>query len=455
MKTVYDTIIAVRKATGKNDKLAILQKQENNKDLKEFLRVCYEPRINFYQSKVPVVKKLTGPTVSFTAKLVSEIIATLHDRELTGNAAKEWLGQLSASFKHDWERELLEMLIERDVKSGFSTSTINKVWKDLVTDVPYMRCSLFKDSKIKEFKWHDGAFSQVKADGMFANIDIKDRDNITIMSRNGSPFPLEEFNEIVKEIRDDLVKPRDLQLHGELLVKKGKDILPRQESNGMLNKLLKGGALPAGHRVIYKVWDVIPLSSAVAGGSYKVPYHARWDVLESMFPERGDGAITRIKTKRVYSVQEAKDHYIECLEAGEEGTVLKDAYAIWEDKTSKWQVKFKLEVTVELRVKGFKPGRNKFEGKVGSLECESQDGKLEVNVSGFPDDLRDEITANFKSDWMGSIVAVTSNSIMPERNGTYSLFLPRFAEQRLDKKKADTLKQIQDQFEAALKNFGG
>jgi hypothetical protein len=33
------------------------------------------------------------------------------------------------------------------------------------------------------------------------------------------------------------------------------------------------------------------------------------------------------------------------------------------------------------------------------------------------------------------------------------MFLPRFAEQRLDKKKADTLKQIQDQFAAAAESL--
>jgi DNA ligase-1 len=452
MKTVYDTIIACRKVSGKNDKLAILQKQKENKELKEFLRVTYEPRINFYQSKVDTKLLVVQQPLSLSVELIYELINQLGGRAVTGDAAKRYLASIYKSLREDWERELLAMMIERDVKAGFSTSTINKVWPGLVTDVPYMRCSLAKDSKLKEFHWKDGVFSQVKADGMFANIDIFDKNHIDIISRNGSPFPIDAFPEIVNEIKNDLFNQKGIQLHGELLVKKGNDILPREKSNGMLNKLLKGGELDAGHRVIYKVWDIIPINEAVAGGSYIVPYQDRWENLCCMVPEVGNGAITRIKTKRVYSQSEANAHYVKCLEEGEEGTVLKDPNAIWEDKTSKWQVKFKLEVTVELRVKGFKPGRNKFEGMVGSLDCESEDGKLAVNVSGFDDETRQDMTDNF-DHWKNTVIAVTSNSIMPERNGTYSLFLPRFAEQRLDKKKADTLKQIQDQFAAAAESL--
>ena len=38
MKSVYDTIIAVRKTSSKNEKLAILEKQKHNTALQEFLR---------------------------------------------------------------------------------------------------------------------------------------------------------------------------------------------------------------------------------------------------------------------------------------------------------------------------------------------------------------------------------------------------------------------------------
>jgi DNA ligase-1 len=107
----------------------------------------------------------------------------------------------------------------------------------------------------------------------------------------------------------------------------------------------------------------------------------------------------------------------------------------------------KLEVVVELKVVGYNEGRNKYVGMLGSLACESEDGKVKVNVAGFTDKQRQEIW-----DERGlNIIAVKSNSIMPPENKEhYSLFLPIFVEERLDKKKADTLEQIQAQFEAAV-----
>jgi hypothetical protein len=49
-------------------------------------------------------------------------------------------------------------------------------------------------------------------------------------------------------------------------------------------------------------------------------------------------------------------------------------------------------------------------------------------------------------------MSVDSNMIMePSRDGKkWSLFLPRFAEFRLDKDEADTLDKIKEQFEAAV-----
>ena len=458
MKSVYDVIVAVRAASGKNEKRAILAKNQNNADLKEFLRVCYEPRINFYIAKID--KKATGAkvrTALFDRLFLDTILTRLGGRQLTGSAAQTWLNSVRQQFANDWERELLDMLLDRDIKAGISTNSINSVWADLITDVPYMRCSLPKGSKIKDFKWSKGVYSQIKADGMFANVTHELDGSVSIMSRNGSPFPIEAFKDIEHFVRGRFAL--GTQLHGELLIAvnrfSGIEILPRQVGNGMLNKLLKGGELPADHSVIYECWDMIPADQAVSGGSVKKPYHERFaELSRRCFEKPGyPNAVKLIETRVVHGMDEAKEHYLAALGRGLEGTVLKDYDAIWEDKTSKYQVKFKMEVTVDLVVVGWKEGKNKFQGLVGSLECESADGKLSVNVSGFPDELREEMTEQFEKGWRGSIVAVTSNSIMPERNGKWSLFLPRLAEQRLDKKKADTLKQIQDQFEAAIESM--
>jgi DNA ligase-1 len=56
-------------------------------------------------------------------------------------------------------------------------------------------------------------------------------------------------------------------------------------------------------------------------------------------------------------------------------------------------------------------------------------------------------------NWPGKIITGRSNSLLApskgKKNGLWSLFLPRFIEERMDKTVADTLEQIQAIFKAA------
>lgn len=452
MKNAYDTIMAVRATASKNEKLALLTAQKHDADLLEFLRLCYEPRVNFYQSKIDMSLVSTTKDkfqhTTFGRVMLAMIEAKLGERQITGNEAKHWLSDLYSRLVNAWEKELLVMLIERDVKAGFSESTINKVWKGAVTDVPYMRCSLPKDAKLESFPWDKGVFSQIKADGMFANINVDKDGEVRIESRNGSPFPLDELTNLVNDAKANI----DLgcQTHGELLIERDGVLLPRQESNGMLNKVLKGGTLPKDCVVIYDAWDIIPLKEAVSKGVVSAAYSFRYDMLKSMLLNSQSDFIRLIETRMVKSFDEAQAHYQEALARGLEGTIIKHPSMEWKDGTSKFQVKMKLEFEVDLKVVGYNEGKGKAAGSLGALVCESADGKLQVNVgSGFSDALRADIWA--RKDL--NIITVKSNSIMPADNKVHkSLFLPIFVEERLDKSSADSMARIQEQFDAAVGN---
>lgn len=456
MKLVYDTIIACRNTSSKNDKVAILTEQKDNTELREFLRVCYEPRINFYQKKIDM--KLVSTTKDkfqhsrFDAKMIAHIVEQLNGRKVTGNEAKAWLADLYSRLRTKEEQELLVMLIERDVKAGFSESTINKVFGEIITEVPYMRCSLPKDSNIDKFDWKRGVYSQIKADGMFANISHFDDGTVRIESRNGSPFPLDHFGEIVENVQRYV--PRGYQLHGELLMLRGRisgfEVLDRQTGNGMFNKILKDGEFDGSlYTPMYETWDIIPLTEAKLKNKYKTPYEARFALLKKCIPvSHTTSFLSIIETRIVNSLAEANAHYREALERGLEGTIVKSADAIWKDSTSKDQVKMKLEFEVDLEVEGYEEGNGKAAGTLGALRCRTSDGQLKVKVgSGFTDAMRRDIWE--RKDL--KIITVKANSIMPPENkDTYSLFLPIFVEERNDKKTADDLARVQAQYEAAI-----
>ena len=57
-KSVCDILEEVAATASKNEKLAILNKHKDNKDLKETIRLAYDPFTNFYIRKIPDYKNL-------------------------------------------------------------------------------------------------------------------------------------------------------------------------------------------------------------------------------------------------------------------------------------------------------------------------------------------------------------------------------------------------------------
>jgi hypothetical protein len=141
--------------------------------------------------------------------------------------------------------------------------------------------------------------------------------------------------------------------------------------------------------------------------------------------------------------------YQQYLEKGEEGIILKSTNATWQNKRSKFCLKMKAEVDVDLVVRKVVPGEagTKYESCMGALLCESADGEVSVSVgSGFTDEQRKTITSE---NMIGKIVKVRANCLISNKlTDTKSLFLPRFLEVRDDKNFADTLDSITMAFKA-------
>jgi DNA ligase 1 len=455
LKSVFDVIQSLRATNSNKVKLEILSANKANEDLKQFLKITYEPKINFYMTKVDpnfagIVTSLDQP---FTDDTLAEVYDTIATRELTGHAAKSWVATLWASLDSVGQ-ELLRLLIQRDAQAGVSVSTINKVWPGLLTDVPYMRCCLPKESDLVTWPWAKGIFSQIKADGMFANVNNWG-ERITIETRAGTPMPLDFFQDLITEVQKKV--PTGYQLHGELLMLNPQgEVMKRAEGNGMFNRLLKEGVLEDGYTPMYQVWDMIPIGEARVKNTYSIPYRLRFEQVLKMFGSFLEGKFFRpIEFKLVFSLAEAYAHAKEAMQKGLEGTVIKHPEAVWEDSTSKYQVKLKLEYPVDLLVVGFNAANEKSKNSdtFGSLECWSADGKLRVGVTGLKDHVRKDLYDRRDTIIGKLVITVKSNGIQApseDTNGYYSLFLPRFVEERLDKTTADTLEEIQAQQEAAI-----
>lgn len=370
---------------------------------------------------------------------VFALLDQLIRRELTGHAARDAIIDKLKTLEPN-SAELLVRIIRKDLRGGFGDKLVNKAWKNLIPTYSYMRCSLLEGSKIKEFNWERGIYSELKLDGMFVNGNIMDG-SFQFTSRAGSVFPMEGF----KTLSDSVAHLKGYQLHGELLVKENGIIMDRKKGNGVLNSVLSGGSFADNQEPLYIVWDVIPLEEARAKNKYHVPYSDRLTLLHSLVDS--NPLIQVVEYKICYSLQECMLHAKEVMLQGQEGTVIKSPDMIWEDGTSKYQIKIKVEFECELEIVEILPGKinSKIEGRAGSLKCISSDGLLEVNVTVKNEKMRDTIDADPK-DWIGRIVTVRSNDVMVSDNvkNKHSLFLPRLVEDtyRIDKSDSDSYDKI-------------
>lgn len=455
---LYAHVEKIASTSGKNEKVAIISEAAGDAEFKKMIELVLNPFITFN-----IAKRFDEPAgAGWFDESTWMMLDDLSSRRLTGNNAKDAIAGELRRLEPD-SQELLWRIIKKDLRAGFGESTVSKVWKGLIPTFPYQRCSLPKHVKLKEWNWAGGIISQEKADGMFTNIN-KENGIATMTTRQGNPLPVEKFQHIAEFVEGNFAD--NTQTHGEILVKVNGVVQPRQIGNGIVDRIVDGGDWLPGEEPIVKVWDQIPLSSVVKKGKCKTQYVIRLKNLLSSLIGNDTAPVSLIETRIVHSLKEAYQHYIELLRLGKEGTIVKTKEAEWKDSTSKEQVKLKLEVNVELRVKGYNAGNGKNANTFGSLICESEDGLLRVNVSGFTDAKRKEIHENAAA-WMDEVITVCSNGILEisPSNPLCSLFLPRyidpegkesgadFVEVRRDKSKANTLQEIRDEFASAIERL--
>lgn len=446
-RDIFNLIEAIAATSSKNEKQALIAQNSNDEDFLRVLKAAYDPTITYGVQTLPA--REAGGGGLFDRKTL-ELLNSLASRKLSGNDALAEI-QRETNRLEPGSSALLHRILKKDLRAGFSESTINKAIKGLIPEYPYMRCSLPKHVGGIEAFVTAPTISQEKADGMFVNCLVDTHGNVEISTRQGTLVPT-AAPEVIAIINELKKFEKGTVTHGEFLIVLDGQVLPREIGNGMLNSICKGGALTGTHKIILKVWDQIPHASATPGGVCSIPYARR---LKSLI-EQAKGGINRdlidvIDTRVVSTPEEAYAHYSEMLAKGKEGTVLKKPSAIWKDHTSKEQIKLKLEVVVDLEIVGFTPGEGKNLSTFGSITCRTSDGLLEVNVSGMNDATRKKISDN-RAEYVGKILAVKANEIMVSKDGgKHSLFLPVFVEAREDKVLADSYLSVVDQFESAKK----
>lgn len=429
MMTINSILELVGSDASRNHKIATLTAHADNSVLRQVVFLAYDPFTQFYIRKIPAYTQKMNIDFMTLPEALSQLF-TLSSRAKTGNAGIDHLRFILEMCCTD-DAQVIEKIIQKDLRAGFSGSTANKVWPGLIKEYPVMLCSPFEQRLVDKIKFP--AYVQLKMDGMRFNAIVREG-KCEFRSRNGKEIQLlgnleQEFIEMAGDV--------DCVFDGELLVEFDGKIADRQTGNGILNKANKGTISAAdAARVRATVWDIVPYIM-FESGYCATPYsHRLMSLTGKVFQKE---KIRLVESTTVENIEEANAIFEKYLEQGQEGIILKDTTGIWEDKRSKSQIKFKGEEECDLKIVGIEEGTGKYAGMLGAIICESADGVVKVRVgSGFNDDHRKTLGKEI----IDKIVAVKYNMRSVDKQGKQSLFLPIFIEIREDKDVADSSEVI-------------
>lgn len=436
MPSIFEILNEINADNGSNYKMDVLRRHADNELLQRVLKMAYD-RVAFTygitmatQGRGIILSAGHDPlTLSEALDILEYEFAT---RNLTGHAAISKLEEIRKRLSND-DRDVVEKIINRDLRINMGRSNINKVFKGLIVKPVYMRCGLFNEKTKKKIN-PNGAYIQLKADGTYREFTVENG-VVTCNSRSGESYEYPALDRT-------LINYPDGHYIGELTVEINGKVQDRATGNGLINS-----DNPPHDNIMLDLWDYVTLEE-YTGASQKIqgvtPYHRRFARLQEIVDANQPSNIRVIETKIVSGFSEALQKCSEWMTAGFEGAILKDADAIFRDGTSPQQLKLKLEIDADVRIIGYKPGTigTKREGKIGSIQFATDDSKVKGYASGFSDAQLDDFTARW-DEINNMIMTVTFNDLTKGRvHEHYALSHPRFVELRYDKTETDTLERI-------------
>lgn len=461
---ILEIIKELRQDSSLNYKKDILRKYSDYVPFQEFLVYVYNPRINYYIKKIPTIISYGHGDHSITE--MYSLLEQLKQREITGNQAQEVVREYLLN-TNQVIRELFELVIGRDIRAGVGVGIINEVYKGLIEDTFYQRCSKLDEKTLERFDTiPDGFLTQAKLDGIFSYI-IKANDTVYMLTRAGTVWTSES-------LKEDMIKCSDGVYIGEALIYKDGKPLDRKTGNGLINKFIKrettleslqnkidavlnsgryltGKNLKISEEIKQKeqefaeidkalhfvIWDSLTLQEFEEGLSTR-PYTERFgEAIKATFMT---SKLKPVSSYRVYSMKEAQAIADDFISEGGEGAIVKKLDTIWKDGTSKDMLKIKAVLDADLVCVDVEEGSGKYKGKVGALVLETSCGRLRVKVgTGLSDKDRDKPFDYY----IGKVIEIQYNEFIKSKSkSTDSLFLPRFVEVREDKNTATSYEEI-------------
>jgi hypothetical protein len=459
IKQIFDEIA---NESSTNKKIEILNEYKDNKLLERVLYLANSKRVKFYIKQIPEYEFDSNfEHISLEDALSN--LDKLIDRTFTGHQAIEWLTSILNSLDVD-DAYIIERIIEKNCKINLGTTLINKVFPSLVEKTNYMGCIPFDVKKANAlFENNATCISELKADGKYLNIIIFNHE-VEMEGRSGENSFIGNCD-LVEELSklDDCVLNCEIVMKGIsrlesngiiasiIDIENKKADRTQEETNKKINKFIKEKGMTieeALSLVELKVWDIIDVEEYYLGYSPTIRID-RLNRLKSILSN--SISISIVEHRFVKTYEEAMQHFSEALERGEEGTVLKSLDGVWKNGKHNYQIKLKIEISLDLVAKAFNYGKRgtKNEHVISTIYCESSCGKLSAKAQGLKENMMVYVTEN-QDSLLNTIVEIKCNGLSSNSNGGNSVFFPAFKEFRTDKTEANSFEECVEIYNAAM-----
>lgn len=451
--SVYDVLQTLKGTSSTNDKKAILLENKDMPDLKETFLYAYDDFRTYGILQIPSEAysnpseelrdncySLLGEEAEKVREIMSsrnrvwEVLDLLSARKFTGKRAEYLLSILSVELRQE-DRFVVNKILNRDLDCGVSYGIIDKTWQGLIKGFGIAKAEPYTSVEFP-------AQAEIKMNGVRVVIEVEGN-KTNIYSSSGKLVPenrlLNLRNSILFLAEQNNIN--SVMFDGELTCSNRKTV------SGVFNKALKNTLTDQEEleaQLEYTIFDTLPLKAWRSQLSSNTAIQStRNKHLDYIFSRNVPKQIKRVKSFIVDNDEDLQELFHRVYkEQREEGLIVKDLNSRYSFKRDKSWTKLKGINEADLRIVGFTQGTGKRANTIGALICESQDKKIIVNVGSGLTDEDLEMFSKDKEFYIGKIATIMFNEIINNKEGQYSLFLPRFIEVRTDKTEADNVEKI-------------
>ena len=323
--SAYDLFVKIANTSGSAKKPLLGQYT-----VERYLLAAYDPFTKYYMTKC-----FRGRGHQVFDELTWTILGRLSTRELSGDKAQSIVNVHTMEMTEK-SSNLFRMILNKDLKMGMGSRTINKVFPGLIPTHDVMLAKLFENKRLKY-----PCFGSPKIDGVRAKFK-----NGKFFSRNGHEYV--GLDHLAKELSSI-----DGELDGELVVPN----ITFQVSSGLVRD---NSPTP---NAAFHVFEV---------PSYKGSFIERlvlMDDLHYIGPH-----ILKVPHMLLDSENGVHEFYADCRAAGYEGAVIKPYDYEYKGTRSYDWMKMKPKENKDVIVTGLYEGKGKYKGQMGGVIVDFNSG---------------------------------------------------------------------------------